>query len=493
MPNFKFFLKNTMFFTVSQIFLNIGSLLLLPIFTFYLNTEQYGIIGIVNTTSSFLSLIFLFGLVTAQYKYYVDLKQNKTELGEFLFTINFFIMFLNIIFILLVIFTPLGPIFYHILIHQGDVSFNPYMYDILAILFLSVVQIITRSYLVAEQRFSLVIGSDIVQFILRNLFGLILIIYFNMGALGPIYGFIISMIFTYFILYLFYIKQFILKVNLQFLKSALIIGIPVLLNAFIGALASNSNILIIQNFVSIDDLGLFAIALTFGNLITIIYSSFNSIWITPFNEIMKDGNITRPDIKLKLRKVFYLYTLLLTSFCIIYQLGSSELIVVFLNPKFHGIIIILPILIAGNVASGYYHYFVNFLSYHKQTYFIPFVSGLSLIINILLNLMLSTKIGLVGAVISFALTQFFFSTLIHFIALIKYVNFEINYLKIIIANLLIFNPIIFELSTTSGIESLIPKLAYFLIFVIVDFILFKDVIIEYFFKIVNRNSIPIDF
>ena len=69
----------------------------LPIMTRILTTEEFGIIGILSPITTIFTIVLGLGFYNVILKKYVDLKDNKEKLETFKFTVVIFILFLNLL------------------------------------------------------------------------------------------------------------------------------------------------------------------------------------------------------------------------------------------------------------------------------------------------------------------------------------------------------------------------------------------------------------
>ena len=93
-------LKGTLVYSLSNVITKAGSIVFLPIMTRILTVEEYGIIGTLAPVTTFLTVILGLGIYNAQMKQYVVLKDDKKELGSYLFSSNFLLIIINAAFLL---------------------------------------------------------------------------------------------------------------------------------------------------------------------------------------------------------------------------------------------------------------------------------------------------------------------------------------------------------------------------------------------------------
>lgn len=75
--DYKNLLKNVGVFTIANFTTKILNFLILPLYTYYLTTEQYGTIDLVMTTISLLFPVFSLSIVDAVLRFGIENGKNK--------------------------------------------------------------------------------------------------------------------------------------------------------------------------------------------------------------------------------------------------------------------------------------------------------------------------------------------------------------------------------------------------------------------------------
>ena len=69
-------IRNSFIYTTSNILLKACSFLLIPIYTNYLTTDDYGIVSIINSFTSVAIYLIVFSLFSAVFRFYADIKND---------------------------------------------------------------------------------------------------------------------------------------------------------------------------------------------------------------------------------------------------------------------------------------------------------------------------------------------------------------------------------------------------------------------------------
>ena len=83
--------QNSLIYTINGILMKCFSFFLLPLYTAYLTTSDYGIVSITRNFIVPMSFIVSLSLFSAIYRFYVDLKDDDVKLRRFYGTISVFV------------------------------------------------------------------------------------------------------------------------------------------------------------------------------------------------------------------------------------------------------------------------------------------------------------------------------------------------------------------------------------------------------------------
>ena len=396
--------KGTLLYSISTLLTGAGSILLLPIFTRLLTPEEYGILGLLNPIIGFIPMFFVFGLYVAQMRNYIEYKDNPTELGSYIFSLNCFLWIANgVIFISLL--SPYGRLLIGKVIDYKIVPFYPFVILGLIIGFIKIFIMMADNYYRTIHNYNKVAFGSILSFIISSFTALVLIYYFNLGVLGKILGTFLGTIFLFIFFYINYIKNSNTVFRKSFLLDSLTIGIPIMANSVTGTIVSYSDRFVLSKFLTMDIVGMYSLAYAGAGILSIFITSFNSAWAPLFNELMSSKRSDKYHI---INKRFVQFTSILVLFCLIGQLFGREIITFIFPKNYNGTIQYFPYILFGIVFTGVYHFLVIILVYYKNTIYLPFLTLISASLNLGLNILLIPKYGsLVAAIttiISYAFT-----------------------------------------------------------------------------------------
>jgi O-antigen/teichoic acid export membrane protein len=104
-----------------------------------------------------------------------------------------------------------------------------------------------------------------------------------------------------------------------------------------------------------------------------------------------------PNPKKRIIQVVSIFIALIGGICLVGMLFASEIIHVLLPPSYYGATPYVVPIILGYLMLGFYLFSVQPLFYYEKTTLIPLLTGVSAIINVLLNLWLVPRYGAMAA------------------------------------------------------------------------------------------------
>lgn len=454
-------LKNTIYYSIGEIIPRIISFLLLPILTKYLTTNEYGIVSYTNSVMTFVFVIAALSLNTFVLRHYYSVKDEKSR-KELIGSVFLFIFGFNCVLIVLQMF------FFPILIDffSVNIPFKPYFQ--LAILnnFFDVISIIPLVlYRVKENAkgfLMLSLSRTLLQFLMVYVF----VVIYNKGLLGSYYArLIINVPFMFVYFYMIY-KNSIFKINFKLIKEALHFTLPILPGSLAFLFVSLSDRVILERYISLDQLGVFSVAITLATVLNIViqalYKTFEPILFKEyFNENFQETN-------LRLYK-FYLLALFAGAFGT--SIFSKEFFAIATSGAFKEGYKLVPFFIVSVVIAGINTYLNILMIANKKQKMVSFVSIISAIISVVFNLILIPNYGCYGAIIASSVSFLFSNTIFQYHTVItkKYITTQI----ILIVQIVLIPLLYDELFDLNIIANLAFKTIIFIFFVFLSFKFFN--------------------
>lgn len=395
-------LKNTIFYSLGEICPRIISFLLLPVYTRYLTTSDYGILSYTNTIVSFLLVLGSLSLNTYILRFYFihrQEKQQKQMIGSIYMTT--FIM--NFVILLLAYST--FP--YLIDNFNLQVPWDPYFKLAILAYFLdsfSVIPLVIYRVRQDAQYFVyLSLGRTLLQVVLNIYF----IVFLQIGLLGYYYAAILAYA-SFIFFYLRIIKKYAcFSIKRSYVSEGLKYALPLLPGALAYLMLSVSDRLILERNVPISEIGIYNVAYTLSFALNIVIQSGYKA-IEP--EIFK--RYSTPDYYAFLRKAQALF------FATIYVAGlgialfSQEVFYYFTADSFHVAYMYVPILITSVFMTGQNVIYSGVLSAERKTKVVGMAIMCGAVTSVCLNILLTPLWGVKAAALSSALSFFLMNTIL---------------------------------------------------------------------------------
>ncbi|QUG40598.1 polysaccharide biosynthesis C-terminal domain-containing protein [Psychrobacillus sp. INOP01] len=303
MNRYKKLIANSVIFGIGNFGSKIILILLVPLYTFYLSSSEYGTLDIITITTSMLLPFISLSIYEAVLRFVMDKNISIQSVVT-----NAFAMTTIGIFIAILIYPILS--YFNVL--------NGLLIYLYLILILQAIEVILSQYTRAIDKVKIYAISGILKTLTLGVSNILLLTVFKQGINGYLYSIIFSNMVSivYFASNTDLLKNInVSKLNMKLMKNMLVYSIPLIPNAFMWFLMNASNRYFILHYKGVEINGLFAVASKIPALLTIFTSIFGKSWqlsaIEEYNAEDKSKFYTR---------IFYYYQsflLLGTSFILV--------------------------------------------------------------------------------------------------------------------------------------------------------------------------------
>jgi len=313
----KFFEKFGVYGLVPILSKSIG-FLLIPLYTHYLSVSEFGIQDIYlvfkNFAAYFIELEFYAAVGRYFFVYKNKLERKKlisTAFGMQMIT-SFFILFFLVLF---------HERFYDVLIEQD--GFKDVYWIILAWIpfsgLVSFFSVIVRYDNKAKQFLYLTIGQLLVRVILT----IFLVAYLDMGVKGVFIGQLTGSIFASIAYYILLKNYFIISFDKSLVKLILKYSLPLVPGLLFMSFGVNLSKYLIRTLLSIDDVGLYALALRLVGLFSVLGLALKMTWQPFYFELVANDSEVAKNKVIDIYQFFFYF---LMFFTIIMTLFSNEMV-----------------------------------------------------------------------------------------------------------------------------------------------------------------------
>lgn len=413
--------KDTGIFAIGNFGTKLLSFFLMSLYTSYLTTSEYGVADVLITTISLLLPVMTLSMAEATLRFLFDKNVERNDI----LNIDLSIVTLGCIVTfagsgLVVLFAPtLRQYFWYFVIIFTLTSFETS--------FSYVAKGIGRTKTFAIKGILYTFVFSISNIILMAVFKLGLNGYF----LSFIIAYFITCVYLFFSAHIFKIKIKI-KLNRSLLKQMLKYSIPFIPAAISWWINSSSDKYMLLWITGSSSNGLYGAAQKIPTLLTAVTTIFTQAWQLSAMKNYKDDDFS--DFFSHIFKLISAVLLLCACGILVF---NKLLASVFFKNEFYEAWKYVPMLVIASVFSTFAGFLASVFTSAKKTNILFISTCIGAVVNIILNYVLISLIGILGATIATAIS-FCVMVIIRLITMKKLVTVKAQFGKIVISMLLLF-------------------------------------------------------
>jgi O-antigen/teichoic acid export membrane protein len=354
----------------------------------------YGQVAYCFVFISFMAVILPFGFDAAFMNYYVRKKEKSAYLSNSLF----FIIIISSIFI------ATALIFRNSLSHLAIRSDSSQLFILsLAILFFDILNNQGILFLRAENRAGMCAIIQNIEIVIRLILLLLLVNVFSKSIEYILWANVISSTVLFSVLLVLVLPKLKGgKISFGIIKELFLFSIPFMISGLFDRTIELADRRLVGHYLGDEAVGLYVASYTVAVLIRLVVYSFNAGWQPYFlKEVDEPGGRERLErIHIQTGVIFialwFLASLWLPELVKI-PIGKNHYI---LHKAYWDGIQIIPVIMGAYVMMGLYFLQLPVLYFFKKTILNPVFMGAGALLNVLLNILLIPKIGLMGAAIA---------------------------------------------------------------------------------------------
>lgn len=414
-------IKNTGIIFLGKFCTQFLSFLLVPIYTNYLTTLDYGYVDLIQTYVALLIPIILLRLDSSVFRYLIDERSNDKEKNKTISTSIFFMIIQIVLFCFI------------FLIINGMFQFKYAIYICINVIFVALSNIMLQIVRGIGDNMGYSIGS-IITGIITILLNIIFIIFLKGNASYILIASSIANLICFIYLYLrnkIYVFSKFKNIDIKKMKKMLKYSIPMIPDGLSWWIVNVSDRSIISSIMGISANGIYAISSKFSNILSAIFQIFNMSWQESASLHINDKDRDKffNNILNTCYEVFF-------SMCILIMVIMPIIYKIFIGKDYIDSYIYIPILLLANLYNAVSNIYGGVYIAQKNTKKVAKTTMIAAGINIIINIYLIKKFGLLAAAIS-TLISYIVLSLYRFSDIKKEINMKLN-LKLLISTNLIF-------------------------------------------------------
>ena len=400
------FLKHSLIYGIGSVLPGMLGFFLLPIYTAFLSTADYGILAVTEVVERVLGEALILGLGLALQRFYYDY-DDRDQLARYLRTIWLFVTSLSLVVTLGlslwggVVFNPLFR----------ELQFDPYVKTTLWIVFLSLSSTLPLVlYQVREEPVKYV-SLVVSLFVTRVGLVIFFVVGLRAGALGYLQGRLLAALLFFMVFSVVMWRASKPGLSVPGLKQSLGFGLPTVPHTVGGLMLNVSDRVFLERYASLSDAGLYAVGYKFVSLLSFAIVAVRNAWVPLFFAESKAG---AP--RSTFARTITTYVAGLTFLALGVSLLARQLVALITAPAYHQAYQVIPVLILGYLFYAMYVVSAPGIMFEKKPQYLSVVTVATLGANLLLNFLLVPRLGMMGAALSGLLTYALMFLATHFVS-----------------------------------------------------------------------------
>lgn len=397
-------LSDSFLYTLVNLLTKGVGFIMIPIYTEYFSTKEYGVIDLLIVTGSILSIVIGLEIHQSVARFFPEAKseqEKKIVVSTALWSITilyFMFLFLSLPFMAQISFFAFDTLEYKNILFIAFLSFG---FNFIYYFFSSQLkwQLKSKQNVIVSFVYSLIVA----------IFTYVLLKFYHGDISSVFIAQIVAATVGIFLSYLYSKEYYGFILNVKKFKELVKFSTPLIFSTIIVYAMLYVDRIMINNFLSLEDVGLYGIAFRFASVATILTIGIQTA-LTP----LIYNNYEKRDVPIAIAKLFSYF--ILFAFCIVCFLFifSKELILLFTNENYVESADIVPWLALSVIFSGITN-FAPGIFIAKKTKYILYINIFAFVLNILLNLWLINSYGLLGSAYSTAISSFIYFLLYYFL------------------------------------------------------------------------------
>lgn len=406
---FKRLILDTLVFSIGNIGSKLVLFLLVPLYTNYLTTFEYGIADLVFSVAQLLIPVFSISLCNSVLRFGLSNDQKKEDVLVSALVITL-VTSLGLVFL-----TPLFNLYiaisewkWYLCIYVIEADFN--------LLLMNYLKVIDKN-----RRYSVI---SIIQTLVLAISNLFLLAYLNLG----IRGYLLANILAYLVsnsCLIFSVKLSsvfkIGRINKDLAFKMILFSAPLIINDISWWVIHSSDKVMIESMISGSALGLYTAAAKIPSFLNMLISIFSQAWgISTIKEVENEKDIGF------FSEVFYYYSTIVSFASILLISIVKPFFPIYVGSLFKEAWVLVPLLVASAAFSAISSYFGALYSALNKNVNSMITTVIAALANIVINYISIKNIGIWGAIVGTIVSCFIISV-IRMIDVLRFIKIQINW------------------------------------------------------------------
>ncbi|MBK7105852.1 MAG: oligosaccharide flippase family protein [Ignavibacteriae bacterium] len=466
--------KDTALYGISTIIGRFLGFILVPFYTNVFSPTEFGIQSYIYAFLAFANIVYIYGMDAAFMKFATVDENNKKKVYS---TGYIFVTITTLIFSIFLFGT------YKWIANETDLTNYSHIFlYVIGILFLDTATLIPFSNLRLERKAFKFALIKILNILINVSLNFILILKYKYGIEAIFISNLVASAFAFVVLISDIFRNLNFTIDKFYLKKMLFFGVTYLPASVASMIVQVIDVPIIRELTNESTLGIYRANYKLGIFMMLFVSMFHYAWQPFFLTNAKEENA-----KKIFSKVLSLFLIFTSFMWIVLSLFIDDIASFqfyhgrsLIGKEYLSGIYIVPIILLAYIFHGLYINFIAGIYLEEKTKYLPAITGVGALINIVSNFILVPVIGIFGGAISTLLSYVFMSIGIFIVSQKFYkIDYEFSLILKVIFTIIFISGIFYYFVFTSGITFSIKIILlgiYFLSFLVFKIVNKKDII-----------------
>lgn len=411
MSRYKKLFTNTLIFTISEFASKFLMFFMLPLYTSYMNSGDYGVSELINTTISLLIPILTLSIFSSVMRFCLESSTSKKQ--SFMIGLRTTLLGIVILFFM-----------YPVL--KRFESINNYLMLFYLMYIANALDLLFSHFARGLSKIKILGIAGIIKTLIVITLNIGFLVWLNMGVKGYLLSYMLASLVSaiFLALSLKFWKYLSFEETDKQLKGDMIkYSLPLIPNSLSWWMNNSANKYIVNFYFGTAELGLFSAASKVPAILTAVQNIFSqALVLSVIEEYDSD------DCNEYYKELYEIYNLIMVISCFMLILFVKVIATLLFSGEFYMAWKYVPFLLIGTIFGAMSGFLGTLYSATKKTkglFFTTLIGGVSAIV---LNIIIIPQIGVMGASISTTISYF----IVWFIRIIdtkKYVKLNINHVK----------------------------------------------------------------
>lgn len=387
-----FLAKHSVIYGLGNVLSRIVAFIMLPIYTRHLSPFDYGVLEIVDTTTSMIGLVAGLGVVGAMSRFYFDYQDEE---GRKRVVGTTFALTAAAVGIVLCVLLPLSSRLADLLFDRKSLApiFNVALTGLGVGLFVDVAQ----SYLRIRQQSIWYVVVSLGNLLVGVGLNIYFIVFRGTGVIGIFYASLLAKLVVTLPLAIYILKQVGLHLDRALAARMYRYSLPLIPSDLANTVIGYSDRFFINHFLSTAAAGIYGLAQKLGTVAHLLITTpFLMTYLPRRFEIAKGESAPKT-----FASVFDYHMLVLVVFSLGLALFAHEILVVMTTPAYYAAADLIPVIAFSMVVLGMKYHFQFGILYCNRTTYQMYINLISATLHVSLNALLIRTLGVWGALLAF--------------------------------------------------------------------------------------------